>query len=222
MVLKQIDVVTSVCEILIVGYKKKASSLFSDKIQQKLLNLSCILFIKGTCRLIGKDDLRTVHQGPADCDSLFLTAGELSGNMVHPVGKSQTVEKFHCPVLAFLFLFSGYQCRSHDVLQSSEILQKKIGLENEANMKIPECGSVPVIKSSEIGSVAEDLAFRGAVQTTCNMQECAFSASAFSDYGCGLTLDNSQIDVAEDGYLTLTFFSGSESLCYGNELNRLH
>ena len=89
-------------------------------------------------------------------------------------------------------------------------------------MQVAQFGSLSVVKRCEVYSVAENLAFRGAVQTTGNMKQSALSASAFADNRSGLALNHIQAQVLEDGNLVLALFSGFETFCYAVKLNRMH
>ena len=47
--------------------------------------------VQATGRLIGKHNLRRIHQGPPDGDPLLLAAGELVGQMILAVLQSQQI-----------------------------------------------------------------------------------------------------------------------------------
>ena len=73
--------------------------------------------------------------------------------MGHPIGQVHEVENLLRPFLGYSRFFTGDQCRDHHVLQSRELREKLMELENEADVPVAECRQFFFRKADGFGPV---------------------------------------------------------------------
>ena len=87
---------------------------------------------------------RVVHQGAGDGDPLPLAAGELVGHVVGPWGEADVLEGLEGQGVAFVRRLAGVDQGKFDILQGGGARQQVEGLEDEADLLVPDLGEVVV------------------------------------------------------------------------------
>ena len=104
---KQNSVADLACKAHFVGNNDHCHTLLG-KFSHNLKHLAYHLRVKGTCRLIKKNDIGIHGKRAHYCNTLLLTAGKLGRIHIGLIGKPYSVEKLKSIFMRFLFyLLSG-------------------------------------------------------------------------------------------------------------------
>src|SRR5437870_4355986 len=84
-------------------------------------------------RLVGKDDVRLVHEGSGNGDPLLLSAAELRGLFHRNIAEADRLERRDGPFSGGLRIDASHEERQFDVLRASEDREEVVVLEDEAH-----------------------------------------------------------------------------------------
>ncbi len=143
--------------------------------------------IEITGRFVGEDELGIIYQGPSDGDALTLSAGELKGAVVHAFLQAHPEDGCFGALTAFFGGKARINHRELYVFENVEAGQKIEGLEDESDAFVAHFGEFIAAGFAQINAVNCDGAGAGCVQSTQQMHERGFAASAGSDDGGKLT-----------------------------------
>ena len=85
------DTVSLRCDIKVVGYHHKGLATSLTDLEEQAENFVCVCTVKVTCRLVCEEDLGVIDQSTCDRNSLTLTTGKLTGQVVETLGKTEAL-----------------------------------------------------------------------------------------------------------------------------------
>ena len=95
--------------------------------------------------LVRQDDGGIVHQGAGDGDALALTAGQLVGLVVHALPEFDRLQRLHGALLALGGGRSVVDQGQLDVVQGGGPGEQVEGLEDEADLLVPDVGQLVIV-----------------------------------------------------------------------------
>ena len=112
-------------------------------------------------RLVGQDHRRVGHQRSGDRHPLLLSARQLGGEMVDPVGQAHLGQRGQRPLPALVAAQPGVGQRQLDVAERSRARDQIEALEDEADLAVAQIRQVVLVGAADVESVeAVDAAAR--------------------------------------------------------------
>ena len=161
------------------GDDDDGDALLAAGILQKLQDRPAGLVVQGAGGLVAEQELGVLREGSRDGDPLLLAAGELGREVVHPVGKA------HVP--QHLLGVQGVRAdlgRQLHVLESRQVLDQVIELEDEADVPAAVLGELPGVVAAHLAAVHQDGPLRAGVHPAQHVQHrgLARPAGAHDDH----------------------------------------
>jgi hypothetical protein len=140
--------------------------------------------------LVGEDDVRVVDQRSGDRHPLLLTAGELIGPVVQPVGEPDHPGHVDRPLLVLLREFAAPLVGQGelDVLGDGVLLDQVVRLEDEADVSAPDLRELVVVELGDITPAVEVVAAAGTVEATEQVEHGALARARLAHDGDVLAL----------------------------------
>ena len=135
------------------------------QLAEELENVRAGLAVEIARGLIGKDDLRAIHQRAGDGHALHLPARELERRVLRAIGKADALDRLDRALPALARGHAGVDHRQLHVLQHGEFREQIEGLEDEADLAIAHLGEAIAARAGDIDAVdascARSWAYRG-------------------------------------------------------------
>ena len=182
-----------------------------------LQNLPHHLGVQSGGGLVKEHDLRLHHQGPDDGDSLLLTAGELDGVGIRPVGKTHSLQKPHGLLGGILPADPGdLHGRQNHVLHDGLVGEEVEVLEDHAHFLAVEV-DVHLFRLAllvdpgglgDVNAVEENLAACGDFQQVQAAQQGGLAGAGGADDHHHIPLVDIHADIVQsvDGAFVVVFF----------------
>ena len=193
------DGVGSVGHMTVVGHHHKSLSEFLTQAGDGLLYLLTVGRVEASCRLVGEDNPRAVDKSAGYGRALFLTAGELGRFVGETVREAEAVEESAGLIKSGGAALSGYQGRHSHILESAELREELMELENEPYIAVAEFRELAVFEREEVAPVETHLPRVGTVESSGNLQEGCFPRARWAYYSHDLPFRNHKRDIMEHG-----------------------
>ena len=167
------------------------------KVEKEAVEFLLIFSIKASRGFISKDQFGIVHQGTCYSHTLFLATGKFVWFVAGTLCKSHKVQQFHGTLFSFLVRGACYEGRHHHIFQGSELGQKLVKLEDEADVAVAETCHAVGGKVGNILACYDDTAFVGSVQSAYNLQQRGLASTAGTHDADHLALAHLQVDALE-------------------------
>ena len=92
--------------------------------------------VESAGRLVGEQEARVVHERPRDGDALLLSAGQLHGSVMRPIGEADPSERLQGALAAGLAVAAGIDHRQFHIAQRIDAGQQVELLEDEADLAV--------------------------------------------------------------------------------------
>lgn len=150
---------------------------------------------------VGDDERRVGDEGAGDGDALFLAAGELPGEVTHPVAQADEFEGGFNVLPAFATGQAGEEEREFDVFEGGQYRDEVESLEDETDVVVAPFRELGFGEVGDVDFVDVAVAAGGAVNAGNDMEERAFARAARAHEGDELTGGDVDRDVVEGGDL---------------------
>ena len=117
--------------------------------------------------------------GPGNGDTLLFAAGQLLGQVVHSLTQSQQLQALLCPGGA-VTLVTGQPQGILYVFQSAHHGDQRNGLENEADLRPAQPGTLPLVQTGDLLITEENRSVGGDIQRPQNVQQGGFAGAGTS------------------------------------------
>ena len=155
------------------------------------------LGVQGAGGLVGQDDLRLRDKGPGHGGPLLLPAGDLVGVLLQQLRNAQLLRDGPELAAHALVVLPRQHQGQEDVILKGEGIQKVKILEDEAQVRPPESGEIPLPDGPQGVSVQQHLAVRGPVQGRQNVEKGSLAGAGLAHDGHILPGLHAEIHVAE-------------------------
>jgi len=113
--------------------------------------------IQISCRFVGQNQPRSIHESPSDCHALLLAPRQCVRPMIGTVRDAENVEKFesapaHLPEWTLLD-----NCRHRHVLKSRELGQQVVKLEYESDVLVAKLRQVRILFRKDVVAFKQDV-----------------------------------------------------------------
>ena len=157
------------------------------------------LGVEGAGRLVEIDDLGVGSEGAGDGHTLLLTARELAGVVVGPVGEADLFQHLHADGVGLVFgHFPGNDEALGDVLEGRLVAEEIIVLENEGRLPTqPRDGGPVGAGEVEDLTVEGEGACVGGLEEVETAQQGGLAGAGGAEDGDDVALFHRQIDAAQ-------------------------
>ena len=136
-ILKKNHAVTERCRKAVVRYHKNCRFHLFPRAPKRLDNRAARFGIQISRGFIGQNHQRTVHQTSCHSGSLFLTAGNFRGILVHDMSDAKQRHEFVRKRLRVRADFSLYDAGHENILPDCQAVQQHEILKNKAQFFVP-------------------------------------------------------------------------------------
>ena len=164
-------------QLLVVGDDDESLAEAVAEVEEELVQFLLVLGVERTGRLVGQDDGRAVDEGAGHSDALLLAARQFGGLVRGAVAESHELQQFLGPFLGFLLRGAGDVGRNHDVLQSRELGEQLVELEDEAQVAVAEVGKGLLAEGGGVDTIDTYRTRVGAVEGADDLQQGGLSGA---------------------------------------------
>ena len=150
--------------------------------------------IKIASRLVGKNNLRIVDQGPRDADALLLAPGKLRWQVMHPLAQAYAGQRFN---RFFLIGHAVEVLRQHDIFDGGQKRNQMKLLEDESDLLGTHAIQFARGYAGDVLAVKPYLARGRPVEAANQIYECGLAGTRRTHNGQPFALRNMQRDVVE-------------------------
>ena len=183
------------CEFRIVRHHDD-EPVFRDLLQQ-LHNLHRGIGVQGARRLIRQENIRVVHQGAGNGDTLHLSAGHLVRFLLKLIPETDPAQSLLGTATAFGVRHTRNRQRQLHICQYRLVRDQVIGLEDKTDGMISVCVPVRISELSCRSSVDDQVSGAEAVQSADDIQKCGLAAAGMTQDRNELALTEFEIDSLE-------------------------
>ena len=159
---------------------------------QKVHDLHTCIRIQRTGRFIRQQNIRIIHQGTGNGNSLHLSARHLCRFFMHLITEPDFAQGILRPSSALTAGYTADGQRQFHIGQNRLVRDQIVALEHKTDCMVPVGIPVPVFVLSRGDTVDNQISAVIAVQTADNIQKCCLSGSAGTENGNKLVVSQIQ------------------------------
>ena len=169
-------------------------------------DLGTRLRVQSPCRLISKYDIRIVDQSSCDSNTLNLTAGHLSRQLVDLIAQTYLFKSSNCPLASLISRNSGQSQCQFDIGQNCLMRDQIIALENEPYRVISVCIPVSILVFLGADPVDYQISFSILIESAQNIKHCCLTAARRTENRNELAFTEREVHTPESVHYFSTRF----------------
>lgn len=138
------------------GDDDECLAVFFAEGEEETLQFFGVVRVEVTGRFVGKDYRGTVDECASDGHTLFLSTRHFGWLMVGTMREGEEVEEFECESVCFVTVLAADECGKHDVLESGELGQELMELEDETDVLVAEIGECLLVERVDVDTINDD------------------------------------------------------------------
>lgn len=184
-------------ELFVVGDDDEGLAELVAEVEEELVELCLILAVERAGRFVGEDHGGLVHQCTGNGNALFLTTREFVRLVRGAISKSHKLQQLLGALTGLSPTLTGDEGRNHHVLDSGELGQQLMELEDEADATVAEVAQLSLRETAHVGAVDGYGAAVGAVEGSDDLEQGGLAGTAGTDDAHHLTFIYMQVDALE-------------------------
>src|ERR1019366_8096295 len=169
------NTIAALGETTIMRGHQQSHAFGGDHIEQQLKHYRAGVFIERAGGLIGKQDLRLVHQRATECGALAFAARQLLDALAETMAEARAIVKLTKPSLCDAAIGSRGDTGNEAVLLQREIGNEVVELKNESHLVAQQAQKIAALV--DLDAIDRDASAIGRVKTSKQMQQRALATS---------------------------------------------
>ena len=179
------------------------------QLREELENRLSRMRIEVPGRFVRQQQLRLVQQRPRNRRALLFAARKFRRPVTHAAGKPDRFQQRDRTLLRFAARQPRQIARQHDVFEHGQLRQQMVGLEDEADLPVPEPGGLAAAQLRHVDSGDADRPGIRLLQRADQIQQRGFAAAGGAEQAGPFAAPDLPVHAAQDRQFLPAEFVGA-------------